>query len=135
MGEIYHIYALLHNPTNKLYIGCSKRAERVQQHLNQLKLNKHTNKAMQSDCNKYGFDYNAYLLELVENDGCKKPTPWDREAYWIHYYCTDNADKGYNSPRFYQRQELTRFKKIKDTKEVREAMSQYYWLKAEVNLL
>ena len=134
MGDVYHIYALLHNPTNKLYIGCSKRAERVQQHLNQLRLGKHTNKAMQADCNKYGFDYTAYLLELVKDDGYIHSKQYEREAYWIHYYCTDDPKKGYNSSRFYQRQDLTGFKRIRNTKEVREMMSQYYWLKAEVDL-
>lgn len=110
--EIYYIYALVHNPTQKVYIGCSLHADRVRSHMTALKANRHSNRYMQEDCNQYGFDYSAYLIEFVESRTFSPEKPHEREAYWIRYYCTDDPKYGYNSPKWYKRISITSFPEI-----------------------
>lgn len=110
-GDLTYIYAIRHNKTKRVYIGCSSNPERIQQHLGRLKSGKHINEAMQRDCDKYGYDFTAYLLEIISKS-CPSHLPVDphsREGYWIHYYCTDDPRKGYNSPRIYRRVRITNF--------------------------
>lgn len=110
-GDIKHVYAIRHNPTNKLYIGCSGNGNRVQSHLTALKSNRHINKAMQDDCNKYGFDYSAFLIEVI-NDRPLKDNAHEREQYWIHYYHTNNPVYGYNTPKWYKTKDISSFPEI-----------------------
>lgn len=113
----HYIYAICHNPTKKLYIGCSQNASRIQSHLSALKSNRHNNTAMQEDANKYGCDYTVFLLEVV-HDKRNYGNHLDREAYWIHYYGSDYANRGYNSHDIYKRIPLSHFPKITDAKEL-----------------
>ena len=90
---MYLIYAIQHNVTKKLYVGCTTRRRRFRQHECQLKRNKHPSKAMQEDANKYGVDFTPYIIEIfngTSNDAAA------RESYWIRYFDSDNPDRGYN---------------------------------------
>lgn len=116
--RVSYIYAIRHNRTKKLYIGCSTYVDRVQKHFADLKRGKHINKSLQSDCDQYGFDFTAYLIEIVPGQDAynQRIDPHAREAYWIHYYCTDDPRKGYNCDRIYSRIKITQFPVICDCK-------------------
>ncbi len=113
-----YIYAIRHNKTKRIYVGCTKSDVRLQTHFNNLKKGKHANEAMQKDCNEYGYNFTAYLLEVIPRNADSSIDPNEREAYWIHYYCTDDPEKGYNSPRWYTRVDITTFPRIKKTGEL-----------------
>lgn len=115
--KTYYIYAIRHNPTKKLYIGCSQNASRIETHLSALKSGRHQNDAMQEDANKYGCDYTVFLLEVI-HDKRNYTDHLDREAYWIHYYGTDYAKRGYNSHDVYKRIPLSHFPQITSKKEL-----------------
>lgn len=115
--KTYYIYAIRHNPTKKLYIGCSQNASRIETHLSALKSGRHHNDAMQADANKYGCDYTVFLLEVI-HDKRHYTDHLDREAYWIHYYGTDYAKRGYNSHDVYKRIPLSHFPQITSKKEL-----------------
>lgn len=119
-GEINYIYAIRHNPTRKLYIGCSSNSSRINSHLSALKSGRHSNSEMQADADKYGCDFTVYLLEIVKRRGDYERfvDPHAREEYWIHYYCTDDPRKGYNSPRIYRRTRISEFPVIANSKEL-----------------
>lgn len=110
-----YIYAIRHNKTGRVYIGCTTTDSRVRTHLQSLKNGKHKNELLQKDCNEYGYDFTAYLLEILNRDQQKHIDPHEREAYWIHYYGTDDAAKGYNSPKWYTRIDIKNFPVIKRT--------------------
>lgn len=112
--ENCYIYAIRHKVTGRVYIGCTKTDSRVETHFRNLKNGKHHNKAMQADCDEYGYKFTAYLLEILNRDKDKNVDPHEREAYWIHYYCSDDPEKGYNSDRWYTRIRITDFPKIKE---------------------
>lgn len=62
-GAKAFVYAIQHSETGKIYVGCTNDVERrVREHLSQLENNKHPNKRMQNDYNKYGGDYFYYVL-------------------------------------------------------------------------
>ena len=114
----HYIYAIRHNVTGRMYIGCSATNSRIKSHLYSLKNGKHKNEEMQKDCNEFGYKFTAYLLEVIPNGLNKSGTPHEREAFWIHYYGTDIPDRGYNSPKWYTRIDITTFPKVKNTEEM-----------------
>lgn len=118
--KTYYIYAIRHNPTKKLYIGCSSNANRIQTHIQALKSGRHINKAMQQDAEKYGCDFTAFLLEVVHyNRNRNGSDHLDREAYWIHYYGSDYASRGYNSHDVYKRIPISNFPQITSEKDLK----------------
>ena len=117
--KTHNIYAIRHNVTGKVYIGCSATNSRIKTHLNSLKIGKNKSEAMQKDCDEYGYKFTAYLLEVIPYGLGESVSPHEREAFWIHYYGTDIPDRGYNSPKHYKRIDITTFPKIKNTEEMR----------------
>ena len=115
---VHYIYAIRHNTTKKIYVGCSASSKRIASHMSALRNGNHSNKAMQEDCDKYGFKFTVYLLEIIQRGERRFIDPHEREAHWIHYYCTDDPSKGYNSERWYTRTAITKFPKIKDLEEL-----------------
>lgn len=87
------IYAIVCNPTGKMYIGQSKVIRnRKNQHLNSLLKKKHYNNYLQRAFDKYGRD--NFSFRVLEN--CEITELDDREAYWITYYKTNDDKYGYN---------------------------------------
>ena len=113
-----YIYAIRHSRTKKMYIGVSSNSNRIRTHLTALKNGRHQNKAMQEDCDKYGFNFTVYLLEILQKRDHRYTDPKEREAYWIHYYNTDDPEKGYNSSGWYTRADITKFPKITNLDEL-----------------
>jgi len=78
-------------PNNKRYIGSTKKSfiGRLNNHIDKLKSNNHTNEYFQNAYNKYKEDISFEILEIICEDVEK------REEYWIDYF---NASK---NPLFY----------------------------------
>lgn len=86
------IYAIQHDVTGRVYIGITDHLRwRLQTHFDELKAGKHSNKAMQKDCDEYGFGYSVFVLE---ND--VPPERWWKERYYMETMHTDDPDIGYN---------------------------------------
>ena len=84
------VYALQHNKTKRIYVGCTERVGRIDRHLSSLKSGKHKVELMQRDCDENGLDFTAYTLEIVDGVG------WDAEKKWMQYFCTGDERYGYN---------------------------------------
>lgn len=85
---IYKIYC---NVEDKYYIGQSVNVEaRLKQHFKELKSNKHINKSLQSDFNKYG--EHEFIFEPIEY--VKEQYLNVMEGHFIEYY--DSLNNGYN---------------------------------------
>lgn len=101
------IYAIQHNKTGRVYIGMTEfLRNRTQTHFDSLKAHNHPNKAMQEDCDKYGFNYTVFVLETdvsTEN--------WWKERYYMETMHTDDPEIGYNGcdPLFRNCKERWRF--------------------------
>ena len=101
-SDDYTIYALMFNPTKKLYIGSSTNVrERYKGHIDHLRMGKHQSRELQEDYNKYGEDFSIYILEEVANGrsrvewGIKKISLVRAKEYdWMKKYDTINS--GYN---------------------------------------
>lgn len=106
--ETYYIYALRHNKTKKLYIGCTKNPARLQTHLYNLRNGQHHNAELQDDYFKHGDDLTFFLLDTIRDDSWGH-NAHGREAYWIHYYGTDIPKRGYNSHKIYKRIPISEF--------------------------
>lgn len=75
------VYAIQHNATKRIYVGVTNVAEhRIKQHLHKLLQGSHTNKEMQLDFDKYGFDYSFFVVEK----GIKDNIAFERERYWMN---------------------------------------------------
>lgn len=88
---MYTIYAIKCKVNNKLYIGRTHRkiTDRIKAHLSSLRSNRHTNKQLQEDFNKYKEDnFEFYEIEKTENKR--------REFYYMDKYNTCNNEYGYN---------------------------------------
>lgn len=90
-----YIYSITHLPTNKRYIGRTKRPEkRWRQHLTALEANRHSNKAMQDDYNRIGHDFVYEILERIIT------TPFvcghDAEKAYMEKFMTYDERYGYN---------------------------------------
>lgn len=92
------IYAIQHNPTGKVYIGITENLKfRLGAHFSSLKEQTHSNRAMQEDCDQYGFDYSVFLIDTNVQD-----RDMYKERYYIETMHTDDPDIGYNGndPKF-----------------------------------
>jgi len=88
------IYAIWNSITNKIYVGQAVNiSKRWKNHKIELKLNRHTNKYLQSAYNKDRLFLVFYVLEFCE------PTQEildKREQYHMDLYDSSNREKGYN---------------------------------------
>ena len=98
--ETYTVYALQHNITGRIYVGLTKHLkERIYSHLYALRKNRHVNKGMQDDFNKYGEDFSIFKLEDVDctqHVGYATNMPTAREKYWQCKLKTYDPAHGYN---------------------------------------
>ena len=86
------VYAIKHNPTQKMYIGSSWWVERrVKQHLWALRNGCHYVEDMQKDFDEYGEDYTVSIL-----DTCFDWKDHYKEYFWIHKHRTCVRGIGYN---------------------------------------
>jgi group I intron endonuclease len=85
---VYKIYNL---KNEKCYIGSSKNVSlRCDNHKQNLKNNKHSNKHLQASYNKYGKETFIFLaIEYCDNF-------LEREQYWMDLLDANNNKKGYN---------------------------------------
>ena len=93
-NELYPktIYAIQHNATKRIYIGCASRLDkRYKSHINALRRGKHDVEDMQEDFNKYGEDFSLFELGVIE-------TPKDKfkEFYYMNEYQSYIRGIGYN---------------------------------------
>lgn len=84
------IYAIQHNKTKRIYVGCTGRTGRIGDHFTSLKNGYHIVPLMQEDSDKYGFDFTAYVLEIANVDW------WNSERKWMQYFGTGDERYGYN---------------------------------------
>lgn len=87
------IYAIVCNPTKKVYIGQSVNIKaRKGKHVADLIKNKHCNPYLQNSFNKYG--RNSFTFKVLEN--CEKELLTKQESYWIEKYKSNNSEFGFN---------------------------------------
>lgn len=87
------IYAIVCNPTGKVYVGQSKNIKvRKSQHLGKLLIGKHYNTYFQNAFNKYG--RSSFSFKVLEN--CTPEELTAKEAYWIQKYKSNNSEFGFN---------------------------------------
>lgn len=110
MNETEYIYLLKCISNGKCYVGrTTKPRFRKKLHINNLKANRHINKLMQEDFNKYG--ENHFVFEIVEERASgdkhnhRNPT---REQEWMIKLKTYDKRFGYNynDPCFMHRGEV-----------------------------
>jgi group I intron endonuclease len=86
------VYALQHNPTQKMYIGSSADVKRrIQNHMKALRNGIHPVGDMQEDFFKYGEDYTVVILDEIKD--------WPeriKEYFWMKKYNTCTRGVGYN---------------------------------------
>lgn len=100
--EDFVVYALMFNPTGKLYIGSSVDVrKRYKQHISKLRNGQHESKELQSDYGEYGEDFSIYILEEIKQGRTR--VYWgtreiskvrSREYEWMKRYKT--TENGYN---------------------------------------
>lgn len=92
--KVQGIYMILNKVNNKCYVGSSKFIKgRKEQHIRELRKNKHGNSHLQNAWNKYGEDSFIFIkLEDVE----ETDNLCEREVYWITQKKTLNPEFGYN---------------------------------------
>lgn len=100
-----YIYCIRNKINNKKYIGqtSEKRGykHRIHKHKNQLINNKHYNKNLQEDFNKYGMDnFEFFILDefTFSDKELLKNALTDREKYYIKLFNTEDDKRGYNNP-------------------------------------
>ncbi len=87
------IYAIVCNPTNKVYVGQSINIKvRKGKHVSDLIKNKHCNSYLQNSFNKHG--RNSFSFKVLEN--CERDLLTERESYWIEKYKSNNSEFGFN---------------------------------------
>lgn len=103
------VYAIQHNVTKRIYVGVTNVAEhRIKQHLHKLLQGNHTNKEMQLDFDKYGFDYSFFVIEK----GIKDNVAFEREQYWMNMLGSNRKPTGYNLSKAEKPVDISRFEKI-----------------------
>lgn len=87
------IYAMRHNVTKRIYIGCSVHFEkRIREHISHLRNGTHDNVELQKDYDLYGEDYSYFVIERnVQFSRC-----FDREREWQCILKTNEIETGYN---------------------------------------
>ena len=103
------VYAIQHNVTKRIYVGVTNVAEhRIKQHLHKLLQGNHSNNEMQSDFNKYGFDYSFFVIESEIRDSLA----FERERYWMNILGSNRKDTGYNLSKSEKPCDISLFEKI-----------------------
>ncbi len=91
---IVGIYKIRCTKTKKEYIGSSNNIKRRwKEHISHLNRNRHKNKILQKDWNKYGQKYFKFIILQTVRNFKRMPI---REKYWIKKLQTLNTDLGYN---------------------------------------
>lgn len=87
------IYAIQHNKTKRIYVGCSLHYEkRIREHICHLRNGNHTNIEMQKDYDLFGENYSYFVIEKnVPFHGC-----FDREKEWMSILKSNCIETGYN---------------------------------------
>lgn len=98
MGSIGNktIYAIQHNVTKRIYIGCSVHFEkRIKEHITHLRNGNHGNTELQKDYDLFGEDFSYFVIEKdVSFLDC-----FDREREWQSILKSNELGKGYNLAR------------------------------------
>jgi group I intron endonuclease len=91
------VYCFEHIKSKKKYIGSTNNCKRrLQEHLQSLINNKHFNKYLQNYWNKCSYkNFIIYVLENIPSDNNNMYLR-ERENYWIDFYKSFDADKGFN---------------------------------------
>lgn len=91
------VYKIISSSTGKIYIGSSINLfSRKQKHLNDLKLNRHSNKIIQRIYNKNGMK--DFVFSKIEY--CSEKDLIEREQYYIEYFRSYDKKIGMNILRF-----------------------------------
>ena len=62
-----YIYAIQHNQTKRIYVGCTKNiTNRYIQHMQNLKSGRHASEEIQHDFDEFGEDFSVFLLEEID---------------------------------------------------------------------
>lgn len=103
------IYAIQHNVTKRIYVGCSLHYEkRIREHICHLRNGKHTNKELQKDFDLYGESYSYFIIERnVPFHGC-----FDREKMWMSVLKSNEINTGYNLMKTEAPKQLSDFQKV-----------------------
>ncbi|MGD8779047.1 MAG: GIY-YIG nuclease family protein [Ignavibacteria bacterium] len=81
------IYKILNIKTNSFYIGSSKDLERRKyNHFSKLKENKHKNKKLQADFNKFKAEYFKFIILEEMPNNTKSYDLAYKELYYIYKY-------------------------------------------------
>lgn len=93
LNKLSGIYCILNTKTKKIYIGSAiNLRNRIYQHKNHLKYNKHPNIHLQRAWDKYGEkSFNFSIIEI-----CWPIDLLKREQLWINYFKSYDIDFGYN---------------------------------------
>lgn len=87
------IYRILNLANNMCYVGSAVRISyRWKNHRIELRLDRHTNRYLQSAWNKYGED--NFEFEILEH--CENNRLIELEQFWMDYYQSANREFGYN---------------------------------------
>ena len=86
---------MVHRKTQKAYIGRTSNSieVRLSAHLNALRGQRHHVEDMQEDFNKYGENYDFFILDVVD---LNRNYPNKTERYYMKKYQSDIRGKGYN---------------------------------------
>lgn len=88
------VYKIENRANGKKYIGSSLNvSNRERQHFSLLESNRHSNRYLQSEWNKYGMNrFECSILEYVQMESDLRM----REQFWIDYFRSAIRDYGYN---------------------------------------
>lgn len=101
MSTAFHIYAMQHNKTKRVYVGCAHNIfYRCKAHLSALKGKRHKSSMMQADFDRFGNDFSIWELETVPSDQRIQVGDHEyqlqtiREVEWMIAF--DSIENGYN---------------------------------------
>ena len=101
MAAIKYVYAIQHNVTKRVYVGCTQNIEcRYLAHLIALRGHRHKSKRMQEDFDKYGSDFTVIKLDEVKEDVVRINKRWYsahtlKEIAWMMKF--NSVETGYNN--------------------------------------
>ena len=95
LRKICYVYALVHNPTGKIYVGRTAHTPdfRVRQHISALRNHYHPNNVMQEDYETFGDDYSYYILYASTDDFLVR----EQEKVFMGLLKTRDPQFGYNT--------------------------------------
>ena len=89
------MYAIKHNLTGRIYVGATEDIKnRLTQHFQALKSNRHQSKEMQEDFNSSGDDFSVYILFYGE---CEKSALMMMEKLFMTVFHSKDPSVGYNA--------------------------------------